>query len=134
MEKAMLVREDVLRIVGSLELPKDGWWLTSGAALVLYGVKERTRDVDLICTTALADKLEQEGVPFQRSGLDNTRTFALGEQVEVLENWHTDEVVELDGLPIASLLSIRRQKEELGREKDFADIRLIDEFLEERKA
>ncbi len=134
MEEAMLKREDVLRLVRTLKLPKDGWWLTSGAALVLYGVKERTRDVDLIYTTTLAGALEKGGVPFRRDSSDNTRIFALNEQVEVLENWHTDKVVELDGLPIASLPSIRRQKEALGRKKDMADIRLIDGFLREHQA
>lgn len=128
--EAVLNREDILRIVKEAELPGKGWWLTSGAALVLYGVKERTRDVDLVCTTDLANQLEKQGVPFRRDGLDGTRIFALSGQIEVLENWHTDEVIELCGLPIASLRSIRRQKEALGREKDLLDIRLIDAFLE----
>lgn len=128
--EAVLNREDILRIVKEAGLPGEGWWLTSGAALVLYGVKERTRDVDLVCTTDLADQLEKQGVPFRRDGLDGTRIFALSGQIEVLENWHTDEVIELCGLRVASLPSIRRQKEALGREKDLLDIRLIDAFLE----
>ncbi len=128
MEEQRLFRKDILRILENLDFLKD-CWLTSGAALVLYGVKESTRDIDLICATELADRLEERGYPFRRCQ-DNTRIFSVGSQVEVLENWHTEQVVELDSLRIASLQSIRRQKEELGREKDFADIRLIDEFLE----
>lgn len=131
--EATLHREDILRIMRELDFLGDGCWLTSGAALVLYGVKEATRDIDLICTTELADSLEQRGFPFRRDGLDNTRIFQIGDRVEVLEDWQTDEVVELEGLKTASLPSIRKQKEALGREKDIADIQLIDRFLEKRE-
>lgn len=130
--ETLLHREDILRLLKDLDFLKDGCWLTSGAALVLYGVKEATRDIDLICTTELADQLEQRGFPFRKDELDGTRIFQINDKVEVLENWQTDEVIELEGLKIASLLSIRKQKEALGREKDFEDIRLIDCFLEKR--
>lgn len=131
--ETLLHREDILRLLKDLDFLEDGCWLTSGAALVLYGVKEATRDIDLICTAELADQLEQRGFPFRKDGLDGTRIFQINDKVEVLENWQTDEVIELEGLKIASLLSIRKQKEALGREKDLADIRLIDCFLEKRK-
>lgn len=133
MGEQRLFREDILRLTKELDFLGEDCWLTSGAALVLYGVKESTRDIDLICTTDLADKLEEQGVPFRRDGLDGTRIFAVSGQVEVLENWRTEEVIELEGLRAASLLSIRKQKEALGREKDLADIRLIDEFLKKGK-
>ncbi|NBK80342.1 hypothetical protein D5272_17705 [bacterium D16-76] len=130
MEEKLLGREDILGLLKSTSLLGEECWLTSGAALVLYGVKEGTRDIDLVCTTALADRLEAEGIPFRRSPLGGTRIFAYSAQVEVLEDWETEEVVDWEGLPVASLRSIRRQKEALGREKDWADIRLIDSFLE----
>lgn len=131
--ETLLHREDILRLLKDLDFLEDGCWLTSGAALVLYGVKEATRDIDLICTAELADQLEQRGFPFRKDGLDGTRIFQINDKIEVLEDWQTDEVIELEGLKIASLLSIRKQKEALGREKDLADLRLIDCFLEKRK-
>lgn len=134
MAENRLFREDILRLLQELDFLGEDCWLTSGAALVLYGVKESTRDIDLICTTALADKLEEKGVPFRRDGLDGTRIFTFNDQIEILENWHTDEIIELEGVRAASLLSIRKQKEALGREKDLLDIELIDEFLEGNRA
>ena len=128
MGETLLNREDVLRIVRGFDFIEEDCWLTSGAALVLYGVREFTHDVDLICTRELADRLEAQGVPFRRNG--NTRIFSYGDDVELLEDWDTEEVVELEGLRSASLLSIRKQKEKLGREKDLRDIALIDAFLQ----
>ena len=89
--------------------------------------------MDLVCTKELADRLEAEGYPFRRDGLDNTRIFSVNEHVEVLEDWETEEVVEIEGLRSASLLSIRKQKEALGREKDLRDIALIDGFIREKE-
>lgn len=129
MSESSLTRGSILDILKGLNLPRGEYWLTSGAALVLYGVKETTRDVDLICTRALANRLEAQGVPFRRDGLDGTRIFALSPLVEVLEDWETERVIELEGFPAASLLSIRKQKEKLGREKDMEDITRIDQFL-----
>ncbi len=133
MDGIFLGRKDILNILRNVDLLGEDCWLTSGAALVLYGVKEETRDIDLVCTSQLADRLEAQGVPFRRSPLGNTRIFAYSGQIEVLEDWETEEVVQLEGLPAASLMSIRKQKEALGREKDQADIRLIDSFLSREK-
>ena len=133
MDKGLLGREDVLGIARGIEFMGPECWLTSGAALVLFGVRESTRDVDLVCTKELADRLEAEGYPFRRDGLDNTRIFSINEHVEVLEDWETEEVVEIEGLRSASLLSIRKQKEALCREKDLRDIALIDGFIREKE-
>ena len=130
-----LNREDILLIVSELDFfGGEDCWLTSGASLVLFGVKDSTRDVDVICTRALADRLEARGVPFRRDGLDNTRIFAFNSLVEVLEDWDTQEIVEEAGLRTASLLSVRAQKAALGRDKDLADMALIDAFLERKEA
>lgn len=132
MKETLLNREDVLRIARSLDFMGESCWLTAGAALVLHGVKETTHDVDIVCTTELADRLEAQGVPFRRSQFDNTRIFAYNQDVEVLENWFTDTIVTIEGLRAASVESIRKQKEAQGREKDLADILLIDRFLKRK--
>lgn len=47
----------------------------------------------------------------------------------MLENWFVDEIEIIDGLPVGSLESIKKQKSGLGREKDINDIKLIDEYI-----
>ena len=55
----------------------------------------------------------------------------VNDKIEILENWFVDEIVLIDGLPVGSLESIKKQKSQLGREKDINDIRLIDEYIKE---
>lgn len=133
MESPALARPDILRILRQLGPLARECCLTSGAALVLYGVKERTRDVDLICSQETARRLESEGYPFHSSPLEG-RIFTVSGLVEVLEGWPMDDTVLLGEYRLSTLESIRRQKAALGREKDLADIRLIDRFLEKRAA
>ncbi|ERI95024.1 hypothetical protein HMPREF1982_00510 [Clostridiales bacterium oral taxon 876 str. F0540] len=52
----MLYKEDIVRILKEMNLPLSEYWITSGAALVMHGVKETTRDIDLGGTTSLVEQ------------------------------------------------------------------------------
>jgi hypothetical protein len=128
----MLNKNNIIYILNELKLSANEYWITSGAALVLHGVKESTRDIDLGCTTDLVEYFIKKGCKYRVSG-DNKRIVEVNDEIELLENWVVDEVEFIDGLPLASLLSVRKQKEALGREKDIADIKMIDEYIKYAK-
>lgn len=123
MEKA-----DIIRRLNALGLDKSQYWVLTGSAMVLYGLRERTHDIDLGCTQALADELERQGFPITRNP-DGSRKFMIGQDVEIFENWLYDGVEMLDGVPVISLKGLLEMKHGLGREKDQRDIRLIEAFL-----
>ncbi len=56
----MLNRQEILDLLGETALDKTEYWVTSGAAMVLYGFRDRTRDIDLGCTSPMADRLERK--------------------------------------------------------------------------
>ena len=118
-------REDILKTLVNLSPPTDEYWVCSGAAMVLYGLRAETADVDLGCTARLADRLESDGFSCLRTG-DGNRRFAVGEDVEIFENWRYGSVETVSGFPVVSLAGLREMKSALGREKDIRDIALID--------
>lgn len=124
----MLLREDIIQTIKSMNLPSQEYWITSGAALVIHGVKETTRDIDLGCTSILIDKFIKEGCKY-RLVEDNSRIVEVTDKIELLENWCVDEILIIESLPVASLESIKKQKSQLGREKDLSDIKLIDDYI-----
>lgn len=124
----MLYKRDIHEILKDMDLPLMEYWITSGAALVLHGVKEATNDIDLGCTTKLIEHFLEKGCK-SRLAEDNSRIVMINDNIEILENWFVDKIEFVDGLPVGSLESIKRQKEALGREKDIKDIKLIDEFI-----
>lgn len=119
----MLDRVEIIRLTKKLNLPKGDYWVTAGAGLVLHGVKDRAADIDIGCTTKVFDSLPKEAA-FGLSS-DGTRRAELGGVFEFFENWSVHEVVEIDGVCVASQQSIKKQKAALGRPKDFEDIALI---------
>ena len=129
--RKMLDRQAVLRTLRSLALPREQFWVCSGAALVLHGVKKLTQDIDLGVTTQLLEKMLCQGHPFRRSVRDGTRIVDVCAGVEALENWGAfSEKLLVAGFQVETLESIRHQKALLGREKDLRDIIAIDRFLQ----
>lgn len=124
----MLYRKDIIKIIKEMDLPVDEYWITSGAALVIHGVKKMTHDIDLGGTTNLVEYFIQNGCTFKIVE-DNSRIVEVNNHIELLENWIVDDIELIDNLPVATLQSIKKQKFELGREKDIRDIKLIEEFL-----
>ena len=108
--------------------PKE-YWVVAGAAMVLYGIREECTDIDLGCTSKLADRLEEEGYLF-KTGPDGSRCFRIGGDVEIFENWLRDSITHVEGIPVVSLNGLIEMKQELGREKDLRDIRLILAYMQ----
>ena len=104
------------------------YWVITGGAMVLYGIREESSDIDLGCTAQMADRLEQEGYLYKVTD-DGNRWFKLGNDIEVFENWLFDTVDHVDGIPVISVQGLIEMKKDLGREKDLRDIALINDFL-----
>lgn len=124
----MIDKNDVIKLMKELNLPQSEYWITAGSGLVMNNIKETTRDIDLGCTTELANYLIENGCKFEYDR-DGTRIVKVNENVEAFENWFVDQIDNMNGILVASILSIRKQKVKLGREKDLQDIKRIDEFL-----
>ena len=94
----------------------------------MHGVKLETRDIDIGGSTFLADLLIEKGMQW-RIANDGTKIITVNDDIELLENWCGDCLVELDGFFVSSLDAIRYEKVKLNRPKDWKDIKLIDEFI-----
>ena len=128
----MLDKKQIIARLEELHLDDTKYWLITGGAMVLYGLREQTSDIDLGCTSDLADLLQQEGFPVERMP-DGTRKIVVAEDVEIFENWLEDKVEKFEGVPVISIQGLIEMKRALGREKDFGDIQLILEKYPEYK-
>ena len=125
-----MTKADILKKLHALNWPADEYWVVAGGAMVLYGLRPETHDIDLGCTTAWANALEAAGVPFRHMDDGSGRWFTVSEDVEAFENWLEDRVELVEDVPVVSLRGLRQMKAALGREKDLRDIELIDAFLQ----
>ena len=121
-------REELIAGVKALPFAKEDFWVITGGAMVLYGLRDKTHDIDLGCTTRLADELAAQGHPFTIRS-NGARKFALDGDVEIIEGWLYDRIEEVEGVPVISLAGLTEMKKSLGREKDLRDIALIEAHL-----
>ena len=126
-----MTKEEVINRIMKLNFDSDEYWLVAGGAMVLYGLRENTNDIDLGCTQALADRLERCG--YATSILpDGTRRISVAEDIEIFENWIFDKIEMREGISVISLKGLLEMKKSLGREKDRQDIELIEQALNEQ--
>lgn len=124
-------RFELLNLLESLKLDPNEYWLIAGAAMVFYGFRKETRDLDLGCTSKLANDLEAKGYPTEIMP-DGTRKVCPAPDIEIFENWIYDQVEIIDGIPVISVSGLITMKKIIGREKDIKDIQLIESCLDNR--
>ena len=121
----MFDKYSMLQRLQELPFSKKEYWVVAGGAMVLHGFRPRTHDIDLGCTKLLADKLEQQGYAVSYCE-DGTRKILYSENIEIFENWIEGTVDIISGVPVVCVDGLIQMKKKLGREKDLADIELIE--------
>lgn len=125
----MYDREKIYSTLRQTGLDANNYWVVAGAAMVLHGVKECTRDIDLGCSRVLANQLQRAGYETEVYE-DGSRRIQYCPDIEIYEDWRAGEFEVIDGISVVSLDGIIMMKQRLGREKDMEDIRLICKYIE----
>lgn len=120
----MYDKETLIQRLKELSFPEKEYWVVGGGAMVLHGFRPQTHDIDLGCSTVLADKLEQQGYLVSHCD-DGTRKILYSEDIEIFENWLEGTVEFVSGVPVVCVDGLIEMKKKLGREKDLADIALM---------
>lgn len=123
-----MIKADIIKRITELNYPANDYWLITGGAMVLYGLREATNDIDLGCSKSLADVLEKNGFTITKLS-DGTRKITIADDIEIFEDWIFDKAEIRDGVSVISLKGLLEMKKSLGREKDLKDIELIEAAL-----
>lgn len=121
-------KKEILDCLAAFPYDRDAYWLVTGGAMVLYGIKEQTADIDLGCSKKLADDLERGGFLYSID-TEGKRWFKYGESIEIFEEWIRDSTTLESGFRVVSINGLIAMKQEMGRKKDLKDIELIMNYL-----
>lgn len=125
-----MTKADILARLDHPLLDPERYWLTAGGALVLYGLRETTRDIDLGCEPSLAEELEAAGFPVTlKEG--GGRMIHLPGNIDVSENFGWGTVRLVEGIPTVSPEDVLALKLRLDRPKDQEDIARLRAFLKQ---
>ena len=121
----MFDKYSLLQRLREISFSEKEYWVIAGGAMVLHGFRPKTHDIDLGCSTFLADKLEQQGYTVSRCK-DGSRKILYAADVEIFESWIEGTVEIISGVPVVCVEGLVQMKKKLGRDKDLADIALIE--------
>ena len=121
-------RQDIIDRLRAFPYDRGEYWVITGGAMVMYGFREQTEDIDLGCTKKMADQMEADGWLYRIQD-NGRRWFKYGEDLEVFEEWLEDSVQDVEGIPVISVKGLVEMKKSMGREKDLRDIALIENNL-----
>ncbi len=123
----MLIKKDIIAALESTLLPHDSYWVLMGAALVLYGIKHETNDIDLGCKEDLFIELINNGyVPCISSS--GKKRIDYSSTIHIYDDWNCNTCF-IEGFNVATLDCIIENKKTFGRKKDIADIELINNWM-----
>ncbi len=131
-------QSDIFSRVKALDLPFGEYVVVSSGTLEALGIRS-ARDLDIAVTPKLFDKLHTEGgwaeeerygkLFLSKPGIDIIRQLSWDAYPITNEEAIASALI-IDGIPFMNLDELKRFKRALGREKDFADIKLIEAYEE----
>lgn len=120
---------ELINLIESLKLPKDEYYILSTGALVLYGLKEKARDLDLCISKELFEDLKLK-FGIKEEDKNECGFYKLNDLVEVVVNDKKDFVRDFkDDFPVQNLQNLLEFKRTMNRAKDQEDIVRIEEYL-----
>ncbi|MDO8183910.1 MAG: hypothetical protein Q7T49_02910 [bacterium] len=127
--------EYLLTQLDKLNLSKGEYAITGSAAMAARGIRE-AKDIDIVITKKLFQELKNQYPSDQHLYND---TLHLG-KIDAMANFTTPNLPSADqqvataeiinGYRVLNLEILIKLKKYLGREKDLADVKLIDNYLQ----
>ena len=62
-------KAEIIEKLSAFPYDLRSFWIITGAAMVLYGLRDETGDIDMGCTTEAADRLERDFGILTRCGM-----------------------------------------------------------------
>ena len=124
-----MIRSEIIKIIGEVLGNKEGFWLITGAAMVMYGIKLNTTDIDIGCTENFFRELQSNGYSvIKKNGYPNR--IQINDFIEVLEGIEVTDIKYIEGIPVCTITDIVKFKKKLNRKKDREDLQRIENYIQ----
>ncbi len=123
-------KQDIINTLNKYHFDTNEYMVISGASMVLQGIKETTKDIDISVSKKYYDFLEENYNCELEKVINGLNIYLIDKVINFSTNYYNrDEVVMYEGFPIQDLDGIKKLKLSLNREKDIKDINKLDKYL-----
>ena len=124
-------KEELIKLVESLNLPKEEYYILGGGSLVIYGIKDKTADLDLCVSEELFEKLKEE---YNITEKNKCGFYSISDNIEMIPNPKEEFTCEvIEGYQVEVLERILEFKKRRNAPKDRPYVEKIEEYLEKHK-
>lgn len=128
-------KEQIIDRLNQWNFDKKDYMLVAAAALVFYGIKETTNDIDMSVSDELYEKLITDyKANYVGCDIKGYKLYRIDGDIEdeldfgkTFFNFEEKEII--DGIQVQTLENIIKFKKIMNREKDLKDIKLIEDYI-----
>lgn len=122
-------KDELLKMVKNLNLPKGEYYILGGGALVISGIKEKTADLDLCVSEELFLILKGK-YNLKESDKNSCGFYKINDIFEIVPSDKKNFTMQIvDGMYVEDLNRILKFKKQRNLPKDQNDIKNIETFL-----
>ncbi len=120
-------RKEIINYLKKYNFDPKKYIVISGAAMVLYGFREETSDIDIAVTKDYKKKLLKEYKCF----LENIESdsYMIDDIINFGDNYYKRRREYIEGFPVQKVMDLIDLKRKLNRAKDKKDLKLIFEKM-----
>ncbi len=123
-------REEILKILKKYNLDAKKYVVISGAAMVLYGFKDETPDIDIAVTKSYyKELLEKYDCVLENIDKNGNKAYLIDDTINFGINYYSRSKEYIEKIPVQRLKDLISLKQKLNRKKDREDLKLIFEKM-----
>ncbi len=123
-------REQILKILKKYNFNPKKYVVISGAAMVLYGFREETPDIDIAVTKEYyKELLEKYDCVLENIDKNGNKAYLIDDIVNFGTNYYCRSKEYIENIPVQRLKDLISLKQKLNRTKDKKDLKLIFEKM-----
>ncbi len=130
----MLDKKEIINILKKYNLDSNNYIVISSAAMVLLGIKNKAKDIDISVTKDYYNYLlKNYNCTLERVNEYNHKVYFIDEVINFGIDYFENNYIEIDGIHVQKPEDIIKLKKSLNREKDRKDIELINKAKQVNK-
>ncbi len=127
-------KKDIIDTLKKYNFDSTKYIVISSAAMVLLGIKDTTKDIDIAVSDDYYEYLlKNYNCKFERINEYGKKVYFIHDIINFSSTYYKNNRLIIEEIPIQTANDILELKLFLKREKDYKDIELIKEYINEQK-
>ncbi|MCI5879331.1 MAG: hypothetical protein MRZ34_00895 [Bacillales bacterium] len=127
-------KKDIIDTLKKYNFDSTKYIVISSAAMVLLGIKDTTKDIDIAVSDDYYEYLlKNYNCKFERINEYGKKVYFIHDIINFSSTYYKNNRLIIEEIPIQTANDILELKLFLKREKDYKDIKLIKEYINEQE-